>query len=875
MKIKHCLFVFVCGLISFNSFSSSIFVTTDTVELFAQKSEKSIGNWPKDMLFTADVDSDRWLVINGYFSSVEWVPIDTPTYIQQSNDVELTADDAKLTLAEVEGYIASLGVTLDSSDDQDALSLQQWLDKNYFARWANSVHKRQMLLPHLTDGVDQGKSEQKEQISSTFRLSDLVNNQPLKLYGNKSTVDFSFGTRLDRVVEQATLNLEFIYSPTMVTGQSQVKIYLNDEVAGVLTVDPKKAGKIVQKQIILPSYRFREFNNVKFELLGYYETIGGQCFDPSHLGIWLELLSTSKIVLDEHQLPLKNDLSLLPAPFIDARQMSKQLATFILPESVNTQFANAASKMAGWLGVQAEWRGNQFDVLLNQLPKSHAIVFATNENRPYFLKDYPEINKPTVVMANHPLYKDYKLLLVLGKDDEQLMTAAEGVAIGHNNLSGQAAHINKINYSKKLLPYQAPLWVNNERPMKFSEFVNDESELKREGAYLSPINVNMHIPADLFIWETRGVPVDLNYRYTPPGVPELSTLNVKINNTLVESFKLTQADGIWEGGSRIRMPFAKELFSMNTELMLPSFQLGIQNLMEFEFILKDDKTACLNEPSEKFVQIDSNSSLDFSGFEHYAEMPNMSSLAYSGLPYTRMADLSETLVMLPNNFAEKELELMLTLFARFSAITGYPATKAQIAKAGDHDVDMSDKDIIYINYLTEETKTDHKGLNALIERNNHRLSLTQNLFKNNNQAERQFLDTNQDEEFVSIENENWGNTAIMMEFESPVTTGRSVLSIMSSRKSGLDLVSQVFQDQQKLYLLRGSTVIFHENKIVHNTVGKKYYTGELPVWSLVRYHLAQRPTLMLIIVLFAVFLVAMIAWRVLRFVSYKRVHGDH
>jgi hypothetical protein len=87
MKIKHCLFVFLCGFISFKSFSSSIFVTTDSIELFAQKNEPSIGNWPKDMLFTADVDSERWLVINGYFSSVEWVPIKTPTYIKQSNDV--------------------------------------------------------------------------------------------------------------------------------------------------------------------------------------------------------------------------------------------------------------------------------------------------------------------------------------------------------------------------------------------------------------------------------------------------------------------------------------------------------------------------------------------------------------------------------------------------------------------------------------------------------------------------------------------------------------------------------------------------------------------------------------------------------------------
>lgn len=74
----------------------------------------------------------------------------------------------------------------------------------------------------------------------------------------------------------------------------------------------------------------------------------------------------------------------------------------------------AAAIVASWFGSRSAWRGQQFPVHYNQLPSSNAIVFATNDNRPDFLNNYPAVDTPVVGMMTHPAYPQHKLLLIWG-----------------------------------------------------------------------------------------------------------------------------------------------------------------------------------------------------------------------------------------------------------------------------------------------------------------------------------------------------------------------------------------------------------------------------------------------------------------------------
>lgn len=49
--------------------------------------------------------------------------------------------------------------------------------------------------------------------------------------------------RSDEVVTKAMLNLEYTPSPSLLPVQSQLKVYLNDELMGVLPVTKEQLGK--------------------------------------------------------------------------------------------------------------------------------------------------------------------------------------------------------------------------------------------------------------------------------------------------------------------------------------------------------------------------------------------------------------------------------------------------------------------------------------------------------------------------------------------------------------------------------------------------------------------------------------------------------
>ncbi|MBS2693685.1 cellulose biosynthesis cyclic di-GMP-binding regulatory protein BcsB, partial [Salmonella enterica subsp. enterica serovar 1,4,[5],12:i:-] len=116
----------------------------------------------------------------------------------------------------------------------------------------------------------------------------------------------------------------------------------------------------------------------------------------------------------------------------------------------------AAGILASWFGSKAQWRGQSFPTLYNALPTQHAVVFATNKQRPDFLRDYPAVNGPTVEMISHPDNPYVKLLLIQGRDDNDLITAVKGIAQGDILFRGQNVTVDKVEQLAPRQPYDAP-----------------------------------------------------------------------------------------------------------------------------------------------------------------------------------------------------------------------------------------------------------------------------------------------------------------------------------------------------------------------------------------------------------------------------------
>ena len=705
-----------------------------------------------------------------------------------------------------------------------------------------------------------------------YLFSDLTASQEIALQGSYGTRALDFGGRRDEVVTKADMTLFYTYSPALIPGLSHVKMYLNGELIGLLPVDKKNASRQVSTTVKINPHLFANFNSLSFELIGHYAE---QCEDPQHSSIWFNISKNSFLEITTLPLTLKNELVFFPQPFFDTQDFTRQPLPFIFPAKRDQKMLRAAGVAASWFGVQAAWRGVEFPVLYDRLPSRHAVVFATNKDRPYFLKNYPQIKLPTIEVVSHPDFDHIKLLLVLGRNNDDLITAAEGIALGTSGFSGNATYIKKIEHIIPREPYDAPNWVRTDRPMKLIELVQSPNELQVSG-YLPPsISISMNVPADLFTWRSIGIPIDLKYRYTRPVKLDESRLNISINNQFIQSFNL---QGTGQGGrkERVRVPLLGGLFGAANQMFIPAFKVGSTNQLNFSFSFASySETGCGGgRVFNVKAAMDSDTEIDFTGFPHYAEMPNLTFFANSGFPFTKYADLSNTTVVINRQTQANELEVMLTLLGTMGASTGYAALKHTLAYP-DQLGKLQDKDILVVNALTGDLLEAAKenGLPALLSANNRQFAQPV-LSSKENDDKSDYKSTQDSRTSTLMDIAGTGGLAALVGFESPYSSERSVVSLMATSALQLDKAIEALTNPGKISQMYGNVTLFRGNQVNSNLVGDTYFVGSLPAWTLIWFHLSERPFLLIFCTLIAITIIAFTLWRILLAASIKRLRDS-
>ena len=114
-------------------------------------------------------------------------------------------------------------------------------------------------------------------------------------------------------------------------------------------------------------------------------------------------------------------------PFYDSRDNRPLTLPMVLLLRL-TSYNSRRRRLSPRFGSKAGWRGQQFPVHFNEIPERNAIIFATNDKRPDFLRDHPPVKAPTIEMVNHPSNPYVKLLVIFGRNDQDLLLAAKGIA---------------------------------------------------------------------------------------------------------------------------------------------------------------------------------------------------------------------------------------------------------------------------------------------------------------------------------------------------------------------------------------------------------------------------------------------------------------
>ncbi|HBU8849059.1 cellulose biosynthesis cyclic di-GMP-binding regulatory protein BcsB [Citrobacter sp. Cs237] len=690
------------------------------------------------------------------------------------------------------------------------------------------------------------------------------------LRGVNPNGSIEFGMRSDEVVTKAMLNLEYTPSPSLLPVQSQLKVYLNDELMGVLPVTQEQLGKKTLAQIPINPLFITDFNRVRLEFVGHYQQV---CENPSSSTLWLDVGRSSVLDLTYQTLEVKNDLSHFPVPFFDPRDNRAMTLPMIFAGAPDLKLQQAASIVSSWFGSRSGWRGQHFPVLYNQLPDRNAIVFATNDSRPDFLREQPPVKAPTIAMIDHPENPYVKLLVVMGRDENDLLQAAKGIAQGNILFRGSSVEVNEVKPLLARKPYDAPNWVRTDRPVTFGELKTYEQQLQSSGIEPAAINVSLNLPPDLYLLRSTGIDMNLNYRYTTPPTKDSSRMDISLNNQFLQAFSLTSN----EKNNRLllRLPVLQGLLDGKTDVSIPALKLGAVNQLRFDFEYMNPMPGgtvdnCITfQPVPNHVVIGDDSTIDFSKYYHFIAMPDLRAFANAGFPFSRMADLSDTIAVMPKTPNEAQMETLLEATGTIGAQTGFPAINLTITQDGSQ-IQGKDADILIIGTIPDKLK-DEKRIDLLVQAAQSwvKTPLRQSAFPGIMPDE---ADRKADAQATVTSS---GPMAAVVGFQSPFNDQRSVIALLADSPRGYELLNEAINDSGKRAAMFGSVSVIRESGVNSLRVGDVYYVGHLPWFERLWYALGNHPVLLAVLAAISVVLLAWVLWRLLRIISRRRLDPDH
>ncbi len=695
-------------------------------------------------------------------------------------------------------------------------------------------------------------------------------DRSLKLTGTKPEQTVQFSLRSDEVAFGASLNLIFTPSPALIPVESQLKIYLNDELVSLVTVTNEDLGHKNQLSVPLVPKLLTDYNRLRFEFIGHYQDV---CENPAHTSLWMDLGSDSTVDLMVQRLIVDNDLSNFPEPFFDSRDNQAFELPFIFADQPSLATERSAAILASWFGSQAKWRAKTFPVYLNQLPQHHSVVFMTNQSRPDFLKDYPQAQGPEIIMMDQPENPVDKLLVISGRDELDIETAVRGIVFGNILFRGNQVSVEDAAAPVPRQPYDAPNWVRTDRPVLFSELQNYAGQLQANGVSVDPISISMNLPPDLFLLRKNGIDMDLKYRYTPPIRRDSSRLSVYLNNQYLQSYPLNPNDQ--EANTVMHLPIIQGLMNRGTQLTIPALKLGINNDLRFNFeyaqtLYGGSTDQCVTtQLLTNNVAVDEQSTIDFSGFRHFMVMPELRAFANASFPFSKMADLSETVVFVPSHPDKATLETMFATFGQIGSQTGLAAYNVTLTDQAEALI-KADKDILVIGSLPKQISDKAKVA----------LSLGQHA----DSIHLPLRDISQVSNLLDVQSEGKEQTqatvhgsaalAAIVGFESPYFAHRSILALLSDHDAGSQLLTNALNSSTDRANMFGSVAVVRSSGVTSLRVGDVYTVGYLPWWEQLWFALSDNPYLLAAFSAFSVIVVGWLLWRLMRFLAHRRLNVD-
>jgi cellulose synthase (UDP-forming) len=724
------------------------------------------------------------------------------------------------------------------------------------------------------------------QFDNVFTLQDVTGqSDPIVLRGVDSYHSVYFAVPQTQVVKTATLHLRYHFSPGLLPALSHLKVSINGTLFATLPVtqQPNYAGlppdlspaeKVAESQTLtvrrpgennalleatleMPADMLVRDNQITFEFIGHYTL---QCEDPSHTTLWSHVDANTSIELAGNLLPLQDDLKLLPLPFYDAAVNLHPVVPIVFLNQPSAKAMQAAGIVASYFGVLTDYRNVRFPVSFGQIPQGNVIVIGENAGELPASLNVQGTGGPTVAIRTNPSDPYSKVLVLTGDSADDVVKAAQAFSLQRDMWQGNQVSVS-LKLPAKSEPDDAPRWMPTDKITDVGQIMQ-QGDLQGDGSV--PVGIFMRIPPDLYRSSIKNLLFHMDYRYNPVPLANESTLQVYMNTAYVSSTPMPHED---KASARLEtvIPIpAQDIRPFSQTLSLKFvFQIAKKN--------KCQDTAPLNLQGA----IVKDSYLDIRGIPHLAEMPDLELFSNAGFPFTRLKDLSETAVVLPDNPGSDEIEMFLTLMGHFGAATGYPAIDVTVS--GPDGLKMNgSKDYIVLGTVEDQTAFSilNSHLPVQISTSGLKISDTQGFFAPLEHAWWKVRSSDHVQQ-GQLETSGALPDALVEGLEWPRGSNRSVVVIALRDHSVIPTFLTTFLRVSTGSDISQSVSVLHGTQFVSYRIGNDFYkVGSLSIWTQLALFFAEFPATMVVLVIIACILLAALTRVWLRRRARQRLQGE-
>lgn len=679
-------------------------------------------------------------------------------------------------------------------------------------------------------------------ISSTISVAQMGQQQGIILSGGQLQSGIVFTLPGDEVITNAHLNLSLRVSQALAARNTSLQLMLNGQPLGTLPLGASDSD-VSDYQLEIPAAMVVASNNLSFKINDADKLL---CEKESAQNYQVTILPKTTLSLEGQQLNIGTRLRNFPRPFIDPLRMTPASVTMGFASNVAPDAISAAALVASWLGIQSDYRTIRFPVSRGELPEQNGILFGHPGDRIGALT-LPQASGPQLTLVDNPNNPVYKLLLVTGEDDAQLRQAALRLTTQPLNTDASSLAVQPQPLASRK-PYDAPRWINTSRPVRLNELLDPNQSLTSTGLWHDALRVNFRAAPDLFLWDGDTVPVNLNYRFPSESwIDEKSSfLNVMLNGTFLRNLTVNKVGLLEQAWHRLGGDARQEQYQLHLDpwLIYGDNQLSLY----FNIRPKADAPCGVLLNNNIKSRIEEESWIDLSHTRHFTLLPNLSYFVGASFPFTRLADFSQTTLLMPEKPSNAEIATLLDLAARAGNATGAALTQNQVMfglpSGGTHLARLAKSDVLAIS-TTGDSRFNQQilarspfeangatfGVKTPSTLDNVRSWLTGDWYRQPLDADRYFSS-----------NEAWRG---FVSYRSPWNPDRTVVMTVATSDEQLLRLHGDLNSARINAAIRGDTaIITDENGIRSFRVGPQYPSGEMPWYMMVVWYASQHSVLM-------------------------------